>query len=83
MKIEIIKKTNPDGDIFYIVLQNDRHMSGFWVGNHIKNQAGLGEETALSQAQEYYDRLKAQAMSDPIVEIIQSETIEPTIHEHI
>jgi hypothetical protein len=61
--------------MFYHVYQDDRFLSGFWIGNHLKNQTGLGEEKAINQAKEYYERIKANAQSEPIVEVIQFEEI--------
>ena len=75
MTLEIKKETKPDGDMFYHVYQDGRFLSGFWIGNPIKEQNGLGEEKALSQAKAYYERVKANHQSEPIWEIIQSETI--------
>jgi len=81
MKLEIRKETKPDGDMFYHIYHDDRFLSGFWIGNHIKQQDGLGEEKALTQAKEYYNRIKENAQSEPIWEIIQSETIETPTNE--
>jgi len=75
MKLEIRKETKPDGDMFYHVYQDDRYLSGFWIGNPIKEQKGLGEENALARAKEYYGRIKDNAQPQPIWETIQSEEI--------
>ena len=75
MKLEIRKETQPNGDVFYHVYENDRFLKGFWVGNHITNEQGKGEEKALSEAKGYYDRIKANNQSHPIIETILSEEI--------
>jgi hypothetical protein len=73
MKLEIRKKTESSGDIFYMVFKDDTIEKSFWVGNPLLKQDGYGEEKALSMAKDLYERIKNHR--DPIIEIIQSETI--------
>jgi hypothetical protein len=80
MKLEIRKETKPDGDMFFHIYVNDRFVKSFWIGNHISGDEGCynrtyGEDAAFAEAQRYYDRLKLNATSEPIVEVIKSEEI--------
>jgi hypothetical protein len=79
MKLELKKTTQPNGDIFYQVFKDNCIEKSFWVGNPLTNSVGYGEEAALSMAKDMYERMKING--DPIVEIIQSETIETTTNE--
>ena len=86
MKLEIRKETKPDGDMFYQVYQDDRYLKAFWIGNRIEatwgTYGGVTSETAAwDAAVEYYERVKINAQSKPIIEVVQSETIETTTHE--
>lgn len=79
MTLEIRKQTNPNGDIFYQVYKDNSIEKSFWVGNPVNGQKGYGDESALSQAKELCERLKI--VTKPIIEVIQSETIETPTHE--
>ena len=80
MKLEIRKATMPDGGVFYQIFLDNSIRKSFWIGNNLTGEIatypqGTGEEAALDAAKDYYGRLKSHAISEPIVEIIQSETI--------
>ena len=80
MKLEIRKVQNLDGGVFYQVFQDDSILKSFWIGNNITGEkAFYGDDTtpdpALDKAKEYYELIKANNQSEPLVEIIQSETI--------
>lgn len=80
MKLEIRKVTNPDGGIFYQVFQDNRIMNSFWIENYLTGEKawygdGSNPNAAFDKAKEYYELIKANHQSDPIVEIIQSEDI--------
>jgi hypothetical protein len=80
MQLEIRKETKPDGDMFFYVYKDTTFIKSYWIGNYLTGEKGtydgkVGEEAALAKAKEMYDKVKANYLTEPIVEIIQSETI--------
>ena len=80
MKLEIRKVKNPDGGMFYQVFQDDNILKSFWIENCLTGEKafygdGTNQDAAFDKAKEYYELIRANHQSAPIVEIIQSETI--------
>ena len=80
MKLEIRKETQPNGDMYFYIYQDETFLKSFWIGNHLTGEeccydGKYGSEGAMTKAREYYDKFKATIGKAPVVEIIQSEEI--------
>lgn len=80
MQIEIRKETKLGGDMFFYIYQDTTFIKSFWIGNNITGDQGtydgeVGEKAALAKANEVYKKLKANIRTEPLIEIIKSETI--------
>jgi hypothetical protein len=80
MKLEIRKETQPNGDMFFYIYQDETFLKSYWIGNHLTGEQccydGIfGEDRAMAKAKEYYEKFKATIGKKPTVEIIHSEEI--------
>lgn len=75
MKIEIRRKQEPSGDVYYQIYTNDKYQESFFAGNIHQESFDLLDKKAYEKAKKVYDNMVAFASDQSIVTIIESTEI--------
>lgn len=75
MKIEIRRKEEPGGDVYFQIFINDRYQESFYAGAITAADFKEKEQKALNAAKNVYDNMVAFASDQSKVTIIESTEI--------